>query len=80
MRDVSELPIFAFLAGHGDEESTRTLNNFEISDNKALIEGDAHVGLQSVFIDGKYFYFGDFHIEVSLLCFCQAYRQVWIKL
>ena len=38
-----------------------TLNDLQITDHKAVINGDGDIGLKALFVDRKYFDVGDLH-------------------
>src|SRR5688572_3963677 len=61
MRDITKGSVLALFAGHRDEESGVAVDDFQVSDDEAVVEDDRYVGLELVFVDRKYFDFSDFH-------------------
>ena len=54
MCDVFEGSIFSFFCGHRDEESCSSENDFEVSHDESVLEGDRGVGFEFVLVGQKY--------------------------
>jgi hypothetical protein len=61
MSDILVSSVFAFLAGHRHEIPAGAANDLEISDHKAVIQGNSHVSPELVFVDGKDPNLGNLH-------------------
>jgi hypothetical protein len=61
MGNVFKLSVFAPLAGHGYKEAIISLDDFQVSNNKAIVDGDSDVGFEAFFVNGEYLNIGDFH-------------------
>lgn len=60
--DVAEGSVFSLLARHSDEEAGISVDDFQVSDDEAVVEDDSDVRLKLIFVDGEDFDFGDFHV------------------
>src|SRR5260370_10628537 len=54
MGDVLVGTVLPSLGGHGDKKAGAPMNDLQISDHEAIVQGDRHVGLQLFLVYWKY--------------------------
>src|SRR4029453_6222218 len=59
--DVLELTVLLALRRHGNEYAVGALDHLEVRNEKAIVEDDGYVGLESLFFHRENFYLRDLH-------------------